>query len=100
MRASSLERHNQLGGSEIRVLKQLDDLLRLRVVSEAEFELATLAEKEKNAKPEARLLELQSQLGKERDRAARYLRDCRGSIGAFLDAFERLDLTPSARYVF
>jgi hypothetical protein len=60
----------QLADSQEGLLKRLDDLLKRKIISEAEFDRANKMEREKVAKLEARQTELKGWLEKERDRSA------------------------------
>ncbi len=64
--------------------------MRRKIVSEAEFERANQAERERNARLEASRVELKSWLEREHDRASLAER-LPVSIGTFLEAFESLD---------
>ena len=80
----------QLVDSDSGFLKLLDDMLKRKVLTEAEFERANQAERERNARLETSRVELKSWLEKEHDRASLAER-LPQSIGTFLDAFESLD---------
>jgi hypothetical protein len=80
----------QLADSEGGFLRRLDDLLKRRIINEAEFDRANQAERAKTAKLEERRTELKSWLEKERNKLS-LAEQLPQSIDAFLEAFERLD---------
>ena len=80
----------QLADSEIGFLRRLDDLLKRKIISEAEFDRANQAERTKIAKLEELRTELKGWLEKERDRVSLAER-LPQSIEKFLDSFEKLD---------
>ena len=80
----------QLADSEGGFLRRLDDLLKRKVISEAEFDRANQAERAKTAMLEKHRAELKGWLEKERDRVSLAER-LPHSIGIFIDAFDKLD---------
>ena len=79
-----------MADSESGFLKRLDDLLKRNILSEAEFDRANQAERERNAGLEATRAELTAWLEKERDRTSLAER-LPETIGSFLESFESLD---------
>jgi site-specific DNA recombinase len=80
----------QLADSENGFLKRLDDLLKRKILKEAEFDLANQAERKNTASLKARKAELEGWLTKEHNRAS-LAEQLPQSIGTFLEAFEGLD---------